>query len=190
MVLNVKFETLTYAAGPTDFSVGGASGSQDARSTSLRGRFSAARLSVAMGAFLIRLAAYFQGCLPRLPRMASQERLTVIDTAMAESSGPLQIVTMNRALSRRMRWLIKRGRVERSGKMRLATAADKARCNLTPGQFNEYMIRVDGVSRIRLYHLGLSRHVRRLRSITCAGLQGDALCLGKAAICLAPLMPD
>ena len=186
----MKFETLTYAAGPTDFSGGGASGSQDARLTSPKGGFSPARLSVAMGAFLIRLAAFFQGCLPRLPRMASHERLTVIDTAMAEGSGPLQIVTMNRALSRRMRWLIKRGRVERSGKMRLATAADKARCNLTPGQFNEYMIRVDGVSRIRLYHLGLSRHVRRLRSITCAGLQGDALCLGKAAICLAPLMPD
>jgi len=186
----VKFETLTYAAGPTDFLVGGASGPQEARPTSPQGGFSAARLSVAMGAFLIRVAAYFQGCLPRLPRMASQKRLTVIDAAMAEGSGPLKVVRMNRALSRRMRWLIKRGRVERSGKMRVATEADKARCNLTPGQFNEYMIRVDGVSRIRLYHLGLSRHVRRLRSITSAGLQGNALCLGKAAICLAPLMPD
>jgi len=175
---------------PTDFSVGGASGSDEARPTSLRGGFSAARFSVAMGAFLIRLAAYFQGCLPRGPRMASQERITVIDTAMAEGSGPLQVVTMNRALSRRMRWLIKRGRVERSGKMRLATEVDKARCSLTPGQFNEYMIRVDGVSRIRLYKLGLSRHARRLISITSAGLQGHVLCLGKAALCLAPLMPD
>jgi len=172
---------------PTDFSVGGASGSDEARPTSLRGGFSAARFSVAIGAFLIRLAAYFQGC---LPRMAPHERLTVIDAAIGEGSGPLQIVTMNRALSRRMRWLIKRGRVERSGKMRLATEVDKARCSLTPGQFNEYMIRVDGVSRIRLYKLGLSRHARRLISITSAGLQGHVLCLGKAALCLAPLMPD
>jgi len=175
---------------PTDFSVGGASGSAEARPTSLRREFSAARFSVAMGAFLIRLAAYFQGYLPRLPRMTTQDSLTVIDTAMAEGSGPLQVVTMNRALSRRMRWLIKRGRVERSGKMRLATGPDLERCNLTPGQFNEYIIRVDGVSRIRLYKLGLSRHGRRLISITCAGLQGNALCLGKAALCLAPLMPD
>jgi len=94
---------------------------------------------------------------------------------------------MNRQLSRRMRWLIRRGRVERSGEMRLATVDDMARCTLTPGQFLEHGIRVHGFSRTRVYRLGLGRRALRLRAIGSAALQGDSLCLGKCAICLAPL---
>jgi len=145
--------------------------------------------------FLLRLAAYFQGYLSSLPvavRAIEPEQtcLTVIDSAVEGGSEPLIAVRMNRALSRRMRWLIKRGRVERSGKMRLASADDKARCNLTPGQFIEYGIRVHGLSRVRSYGLGLGRRALRMIAISAAFLQGDGLSLNKPALCAAPLSPD
>jgi len=146
--------------------------------------------------FLLRLAAYFQGYLSSLPTMkrsaAKPEpiQLTVIDSAIEGGSEPLIAVRMNRALSRRMRWLIKRGRVQRSGKMRLATAEDKARCHLTPGQFIEYGIRVYGLSRVRSYGLGLGRRALVIIAISTAALQGDVLSLLKRASCAAPLSPD
>lgn len=188
----MKFETLTYAAGSTDFSVGHALGSQEALLSSPQGVLSPARLSVGIAAFLLRVAAYFQGCLASLPRAEhiTEQSLTVINTSLDDTSGPLQKVRMNRALSRRMRWLIKRGRVERSGKMRLATAKDMTRCILTPGQFLEHSIRVHGFSRIRVYGLGQGRRALRLIAIYAAALQGDGLYLCKGAICLAPLTPD
>ena len=177
-------ETASFDAPVFDFTLGPEMGSEVELEM-----VEAARPPLGLAVFLLRLMAYFQGCLASLPR-APKHSITIIDSSLDNSSEPLIQVRMNRHLSRRLRWLIKRGRVERSGEMRLATEVDKARCSLTPGQFNEYMIRVDGVSRIRLYKLGLSRHARRLISITSAGLQGHVLCLGKAALCLAPLMPD
>ena len=74
--------------------------------------------------------------------------------------------------------------------MRVATAEDKARCNLTPGQFIEYCIRVHGWSRVRSYGLGLGRLALRLLAISAAFLQGDVLYLNKSATCAAPLSPD
>jgi len=160
--------------------------------TSPQGEACPARLSDGIAAFLLRLAAYFQGCLASLPRLEhiGQEPLTVIDTALDDSAEPLIAVRMNRALSRRMRWLIRRGLAERSGEMRAATADNMARCNLTPGQFIEYGIRVYRRSRPRVYGLGLGRRALRLLAILCAKLQGTAGCLHKAAMCLAPLSPD
>jgi len=178
------FETATYAAPTIGFSIE-------------REVAHPASQMNGLAAFLLRVAAYFQGCLASLPRASftsmgyiPQESLTVIDTAIESGFEPLQKVRMNRALSRRLRWLIRRGRVERSGKMRLATTEDEARCNLTPGQFNEYCIRVDGLSRIRIYGMGWGRHALRLRAIFSALLRGDTLCLYRAVQCSAPLSPD
>ena len=134
------FETATYAAPSIDFSM-------EPEATYPNG----------LAAFILRIAAYFQGCLASLPSPKNicvnrtQESLTVIDSALDASSEPLIKVRMNRHLSRCLRWLIRRGRVERSGELRVATAEDEARCNLTPGQFLEYSIRVHRMSRIRLY---------------------------------------
>jgi len=155
-------------------------------------------LTKGLAAFLLRLMAYFQETLSNLPcRDYLTERdylaegdLTVIDTALAERSGPLQKVRMNRHLSRRLRWLIKRGRVTSSGKVRLATEEDEAWCHLTPGQFNEYCIRVHGHSRIRIYGFGLNRKDLRKIVICCVGLQGDASALRRMMICKALLTPD
>ena len=175
----MMFETATYAAPSIDFSIE----PETAYPTGL-------------ASFLLRLAAYFQGCLASLPSPKNicanriQDSLAVIDSALDASSEPLIKVRMNRHLSRRLRWLIRRGRVERSGKMRLATAADQARCNLTPGQFMEYSIRVHRISRIRIYGLGLGRRALLLRGFTLAALQGCVLSLRKAALCSAPLCPD
>jgi len=188
----VKFETLTYAAGPTDFSVGLASGSQEARQTSSEGGLWPARLSVeGLAAFLLRVAAYFQGCLASLPRIEqnAKETLTLIDTSLDNTSGPLIKVRMNRTLSRRMRWLIKRGRAERSGEMRVYSP-EEGRCNLTPGQFLEYGIRVHGMSRVRVYRLRLGRRALRIFAVISFALQGDRMCLGRMAFCSAPISPD
>lgn len=177
------FETATYAPGAFDFSI--------EREPACRAKTTDS-LTDGLAAFLLRVAAYFQGCLASLPRANNipQESLTVIDTALESGSGPLQKVRMNRALSRRLRWLIRRGRVQRSGKIRLVTADDEARCTLTPGQFNEYSIRVHGMSRIRIYGMGWGRRALRLRSILSVLLSGDVLSLRKAALCCAPLSPD
>ena len=191
----MKFETLTYAALPPDVSGDSAAGPQEAPITSPKGGFSPAHMTDNIASFLLRLAAYFQGYLSSLPSMKRLARpkpihLTVIDSAIEGGSEPLITVRMNRAFSRRMRWLIKRGRVQRSGKMRVASAEDKARCNLTPGQFIEYCIRVHGWSRVRSYGLGSGRRALRLLAISAAFLQGDGVSLNKPTLCAAPLSPD
>jgi len=88
------------------------------------------------------------------------KRVSLVDTSVDETSEPLHAVRMNRHLSQRLRWLIRRGRVARSGEMRIATANDEARCNLSAGQYNEYCIRVYRWSRTRVYHLGLGVGLR------------------------------
>jgi len=110
-----------------------------------------------------------------------QESVTVMDPALEGSSEPLVKVRMNRALTRRMRWLMKRGRVQRSGGLRVCSAAAEARCNLSPTQFIEYNIRVNGLSRVLAY--GLNRGGRIPN-------RGGVLSLGVAGICAAPLSPD
>jgi len=181
----MKFETLTYSAHITDYSV-------SASAPSILGRLEASKSRNGIAAFLFRVAAYFHSRMASLPcvECAPQEPLTVIDTSLDNSSEPLIKVRMNRHFSRRMRWLIRRGRVQRSGEMRVATADDEARCNLTPGQFNEYCIRVHGYSRIRTYGLGLGRRALRKIAMNWAGLQGNALSLARTGLCLAPLSPD
>jgi len=191
----VKFETLTYAPLPLDFSGGSAAGPQEAPIPSPQGGFSPALMTDNIACFLLRLAAYFQGYLSSLPSMKRLARpepihLTVIDSAIESGSEPLIAVRMNRAFSRRMRWLIKRGRVQRSGKIRVASADDKARCNLSPGQFIEYGIRVYGLSRVRSYGLGLGRRALLIIAICAATLQGDGPSLNKPTTCAAPLSPD
>ena len=149
---------------------------------------SSSGLSHGLAAFLLRVAAYFQGCLASLPRVRSvqqnltvPESVTVMDAALEGGSEPLIKVRMNRALRRRMRWLIKRGRVQRSGRLRLCSAAAEARCNLSPGQMREYNIRVNGVARVLAY--ALNRGGRNPN-------RGGVLSLGVAGICAALLFPD
>ena len=145
-------------------------------------------LTYGLAAFLLRVAAYFQGCLASLPRRASAsqnttvpESVTVMDPALEGSSEPLIKVRMNRALSRRMRWLIKRGRVQRSGRVRGCSAAVEALCNLTPGQMVEYNIRVNGVARVLAYALNRGGRIAN---------KGGVLSLGTALLCNAILTPD
>ena len=150
---------------------------------------SSSSLTHGLAAFLLRVAAYFQGCLASLPRVRSTyeypatltESLTVMDPALEGGSEPLIKVRMNRALRRRMRWLIKRGRVQRSGHMRVCSAAAEARCNLTPGQMREYNIRVNGVARVLAYALNRGGRLPN---------KGRVLSLGTALLCNAILTPD
>ena len=145
-------------------------------------------LTHGLAAFLLRVAAYFQGCLASLPRRVSAsqnttvpESVTVMDAALEGSSEPLIKVRMNRALRRRMRWLIKRGRVQRSGRLRVCSVAAEARCNLTPGQMREYNIRVNGVARVLAYALNRGGHLPN---------KGRVLSLGTSLLCNAILTPD
>ena len=181
----MEFQTVTYAAQPVDYSIG----EEPSDSSS--------HLTDGLAAFLLRVAAYFQGCLASLPRVTSTPQppasaledapenvpksLTVIDPALDGTSEPLIKVRMNRALSRRMRWLMKRGRVQRSGRLRVYNSDTETRCNLTPGQMSEYCIRVYRESRSVAYGLNRGGHIAN---------KGGVLSLGVAGICAAILMPD
>jgi len=154
-------------------------------------------LPIGLAGFLLRLVAYFQGAVSNYPRLEdyrtdfpTERSVTVIDTSLDDSREPLQRVRMNRHLTRRLRWLIRRGRAARSGEMRIATANNEARCKPTPGQFNEHCIRVQGHSRTRIYGFGLGCRALRYIAIYTAALQGNALCLGKTDLCSAPISPD
>ena len=149
---------------------------------------SSSGLTDGLAAFLLRVAAYFQGCLASLPRRVSASQnttvpqsVTVMDPALEGSSEPLIKVRMNRALRRRMRWLIKRGRVQRSGHLQVCSAAAEARCNLTPGQMREYNIRVNGVARVLAYALNRGGRIVN---------KGGVSSLGVALLCNAILTPD
>jgi len=174
----VEFPAVTYAAQTVSYAPVSIGAESD----------SSSHLTDGLAAFLLRVAAYFQGCLASFPRLnSSYERpvtpqsVTVMDEALAGTSGPLIKVRMNRALSRRMRWLIKRGRVQRSGRMRVCDAATEARCNLTPWQFTEYNIRVNGRSRVLAYALNRGGRIQN---------KGCVSSLGMAGLCAAPLSPD
>ena len=191
----MKFETLTYAAAPPDNSGGGAWGPEEALISSPKGADSPARLPDNIAAFLLGVAVYFQGYLSGFPILkslgqAEQTRITVIDSTAAETREPLQRVVMNRALSRRLRWLMRRGRANRSGEIRLATEDEQSRCDLSPGQFMEYCIRVHRWNRICSYGLGLPRRALRLNAISTRALQGALAAFLKPAPCAAPLSPD
>ena len=181
-------ETASFDAPVFDFTLGPEMGPERGSEVELE-MAEAARPPLGLAVFLLRLMAYFQGCLASLPR-APKHSITIIDSSLDNSSEPLIKVRMNRHLSRRLRWLIRRGRVERSGELRVATAEDEARCNLTPGQFLEYSIRVHRMSRIRLYGLGMGRLALRLCAIFMASLQGDKVSLSRVGLCSAPLTPD
>jgi hypothetical protein len=164
-------------------------------------------LSGGLAAFLIRVAAYFQGYLsafPSLPQMPlhgahggiplegynAEGPLTLMDGSVAETSGPLTRVRMNRALRRRMRWLVRRGRIKGSGQHRIASPQIEARCTLSPGQMNEYCIRRYRLSRVVTYGLGMSCRLLRLRALLSTDMQGNAMCLRQVMSCAAPLSPD
>jgi len=180
----VKYQTVTYAAASVSY----------APFTFEEESDSSSGLTHGLAAFLLRVAAYFQGCLASLPRAMSsyeqraksqeipQESVTVMDPALEGSSEPLVKVRMNRALRRRLRWLIKRGRVQQcAGGLRVCSAAAEARCNLNAGQMREYNIRVNGISRTVAYALNRAgRNPNR----------GGILSLGMAALCAAILTPD
>jgi len=187
----MKFEALTYTAHVTDYSVTASAPLRLGRLAD-DGRGASSYLSNGIAAFLLRLAAYFHSALGSLPRShyPAEGSLTFIDTALDNSCEPLQKVRMNRHLSRRLRWLIRRGRVESSGELRLATAKDEARCRLTPGQFNEYCIRAHGWSRIRVYGLGFTRRGLFLNMLGALPLRGDRVSLSRPVNCNALITPD
>jgi hypothetical protein len=180
----MKFDALTYSAGSFEDC---AVGSQETLSSSPQGADSSACATESLAEFLLRLVAYFQGYLSVLPRCAhdddahASEVISVIDSDLDESDGPLVAVRMNRALLRRKRWLIRRGHWQKPGTYRVATAADTAQCNLSPGQMIEYCIRVYRMSRVRAYGLGRGQRIE---------ITGGVGSLGLAAICNAILMPD
>lgn len=199
----MEFPAVTYGAGPVDFSIGAAGACcplgqpldapidapldtplAPARASDLL----TPHFTDGLAAFLRLVAAYFQGCLASFPRVHSairplttQAPLTFIDTALDAVHEPLIAVRMNRALSRRMRWLVRRGRVQSSGRLRVYNPEAESRCNLTPGQMIEYCIRVYRESRAAAY--GLNRGGRIVN-------RGRVLALGLALLCNAILTPD
>ena len=112
----------------------------------------------------------------------------IVHTPSSEPDAPRKAVRVNRAMMRRLRRLIRlRGASYFDGP---SVAGECKRLGLTLRQYQDYLIRCQGYSRVQMHGLGLGRRARMVRSIFCGLLQGDAASLMRAGICAARLSPD
>ena len=102
---------------------------------------------------------------------------------------PICALQLNRSLARRLRRLARRGTSEDDFNL-LGFLSSTDTSHLSPTQYLEWMIRVYRYGRTRLYGLNATRRDLMRQAVESLGLQGDALCLGKAMVSSAPLSPD
>jgi len=112
----------------------------------------------------------------------------IVHIPSSEPDAPRKAVRVNRAMMRRLKRLVRlRGASYFDGP---SVGDECKRLGLTLRQYQDYLIRRMGYSRLRMHGLGLGRHARVLRSIFCGLLQGDAASLMRAGIYAARLSPD
>jgi len=181
----VKFETLTYQAQATDFSVGCVSGPQEARERGLEG----ALTYIAM-TFWLWVSGCVMQCLSALPKRDKSLGQHVVLWPAPEGYGaPVCALQLNRSLSRRLRRLARRGTSEDEfNLLKFQKSADISHLSTT--QYLEWMIRIYRWGRTKVYGLNVTRRDLMRRAVESLGLQGDALCLGKVMVSSAPLSPD
>ena len=190
MVLNVKFETLTYAVSPLE---GEASAplilgrSEDSPAESGHAINPAMdkqnRASLAAKIWLMlsfQILAYFSFVTKHLPR----PRFVI---QYGDDEGPLRTVRLNLSLKRKLARMQRRGLV---GSPRLRAEESQIDDSLSPTQFLEHMIRTRNWSRVRVYHLGWGRKDLQRIAVMSAGLQGCLKALAQSLMCRAPLCPD
>ncbi len=112
----------------------------------------------------------------------------IVHIPASEPDAPRKAVRVNRAMMRRLRRLV---RLHGESYFDGPSVADECeRLGLNLRQYQDYLIRCQGYSRVQIYGLGWGRHRRFMRALICAALQGDAASLVRKAICAARLSPD
>ena len=197
MVLNVKFETLTYSVSPFEGAasapliLGRSEGSQPESSAAISASGPAAtpaadkqnKASFAAQIWLMlsfQIFAYFSFVTKRLPK----PRFVM---QYGDDEGPMRAVRLNRSLKRKLARMQRRGLV---GSPHLRAEESQFEDALSPTQFLEHMIRTRNWSRVRVYHLGLTRKDRRRIAVIWADLQGCRKAIAESLMCRAPLCPD
>ena len=112
----------------------------------------------------------------------------IVHIPSSEPDAPRKAVRVNRAMMRRLRRLVRlRGASYFDGP---SVGDECRRLGLTLRQYQDYLIRCQGYSRVKMHGLGWDRGARMMRSIFCGLLQGDAASLMRAGLCGARLSPD
>lgn len=191
IVLNVKFEALTYQAQPTDFSVGCVSGPQVARPTSPQGVVGPASIFDLAVAFWTWMGGYVMYCLSALPkREASLGQHIVLWPSPKGYAAPICALRVSRSLARRLRRLRTRGYDDEDDFNLLRYQKSTKTDHLSPTQYLEWMIRIYRWGRTKIYGLNLGRAELLWLAVSAATLQGPMGCLQKSISCAAPLSPD
>jgi hypothetical protein len=132
----------------------------------------------------LMLSYHILACLSSIKNHLSKPRVVI---QYGDDAGPMQKVTLNRALKRKLARMQRRGLI---GAPRISAEEAQIDESLSPTQFIEYMIRTKKCSRIRIFHLGWGRKEWRRMAVIWAGLQGCRAALAKNLLCRAPLTPD
>ena len=193
----MKFETLTYSAVPTDYSVANASVPTIlGRLESLQGSvsperaLSAAPLSAGVLQFWMWMSLQISACLAKCSpaRQAVSEPSHIWQVPSANSDAPERTVRVNRSMSRKLRRLQRLHPPSYFDGPAYRSAGERS--DLSETQYLELIIRRYRWSRTQVYRLNPTRRDLMWQAVRWAGLQGDALCLLKPATCLALLSPD
>ena len=187
----MKCETLTYKAASIEDAA--SAPSILGRSAPSKGRGRAMGLSLAAMQIWLWLNFRLSVSLSKYVSSAQcvRPRVKVWCLPGDDMSGPTQIVRLNRHILRKLRRLARRRGLARfeDGFCEQGDS-DIALQELSPGQFAEYMIRKEGMSRTHLYRLGLSHAERVLRNVFGLTLRGSDIALRRALSCAALLSPD
>jgi len=182
----VKFETLTYQAPLTDFSVGEALGPNEAPLTSPKGEISPAYFSHIAGwlwAWMShQICAYLTAVMSGNPKA----RLVQMPATAIGSDEPLRVVRLNRSIKRKL------ARLERRNPLgeRVMAIYEHEDSGVSPAQYMERRIRTERIGRTRIYGLNLTRLELIIHAVKSAWLQGHFAKLCNLGVCAAPLSPD
>ena len=149
-----------------------------------------ARISDMVLSFWLWMSGYVTNCLSGLSlRDKSLGQQIVFWPALRDGSETLCALQVSRSIARRLRRLARRG-LQEEGFSLLGFQASSKTDHLSPTQCLEWLIRVYRIGRTRVYGLNATRRDLMYHAVKGAALQGDVLCLGKEALCAAPLCPD
>ena len=190
MFLDVKFETLTYAAHETDCSVRASAPEIMGRSTPPQGGSSPTPLSGAFLQLWLWMSLQVMGCLAmcglqrRIPDSTPQHIFVV---PSADPDTPKGAIRVNRSILRKLR------RLERL-KPEVFLEKDEPLPDFvkafSPTQFLDYMIRTKNWSRVRVHNLRKGTWNKLRRAVVRLGLQAGLAGSSDTATCNAILTPD
>ena len=193
MFLDVKFETLTYSAHETDYSVRASAPAILGRFTSssgLNGEAVSAPVSHAFLRLWMWMSLQLIECLAKYrPQKAIQESTPshIFIVPGKTPDAPRGSVRVNRSIMRTLRRLERLRPEAFQEKDEILPDWVKA---LSPNQFLDYMIRARKWCRVKVHRLGGGTWNKLRRAAARIGMQSGPARQSKAALCNAILTPD